>query len=182
VSAGFTLVEMLTVVTIVGLTMALAAQALRPNGGDRVRSFARTLIGACHEARQAAIAQRQSSRIRLPLQTGAVAEVTMQTRDPNDRTRWLPLGGALKLPQGVQLCSPDAAANLGSGSPTCPIATARDICIAPSGAVTVGNTPDFDCNDNAAGTGATLYVRAADARYKVVLFGLTGLPRVMDQW
>jgi len=180
---GFTLVELMTVVTIVGLVAALAAMAVRPNRAEQARSFARTLLGLCHEARQSAISQRQTSRLRLALKTGEVMTVSMQTRDPANSTNWLPLGGTVNLPFDVQVCAPDALANLASASPTCPIATAKDICIAPSGAVTVLDAPGA-CDDNAAGTGATLYVRTADGKtkYKVVIFGLTGLPRVMDTW
>jgi prepilin-type N-terminal cleavage/methylation domain-containing protein len=180
---GFTLVELMTVVTIVGLVMALAAMAVRSNRGEQARSFARTLLGMCHEARQSAISQRQSSRLRLSVKTGEVATVTMQTRDPNNSANWLPLGGTINLPFDVQVCAPDAIANLATATPTCPIASAKDICIAPSGAVTVLDAPGA-CDDNAGGTGATVYVRTADGKtkYKVVIFGLTGLPRVMDQW
>jgi prepilin-type N-terminal cleavage/methylation domain-containing protein len=180
---GFTLVELMTVVTIVGLVMALAAMAVRPNRGEQARSFARSLLGVCHEARQTAISQRQTSRIRLALKGPEVWMVTVQTRDPNNAANWLPLGGTIQLPFDVQICAPDATANLGTATPACPIAGAKDICIAPSGAVTVLDAPGA-CDDTAAGTGATLYVRTADGknRYKLVIFGLTALPRIMDTW
>jgi hypothetical protein len=161
----------------------MAVMSMRPNRGEQARSFARSLLGVCHEARQTAASQRQTSRIRLPVATGQVGRVSLQTRDPIDSGNWLPLGGTMQLPLDVQVCAVDASANLAAATPTCPLATATDICIAPSGAVTVLPAPAA-CNDNAAGTGATIYVRTADGKtkYKVVIFGLTGLPRVMDQW
>jgi type II secretory pathway pseudopilin PulG len=173
----------MTVVTIVGLTMALAAMAMRPNRGEQARSFARLLLGVCHEARQSAMSQHQTSRIRLNLPSGGLASVTVQTRDPSNSTNWLPLGGTLRLPHDLQVCAPEAVAQLNTGSPACPISTAKDICIAPSGAVTLLDAPGA-CNDNATGTGATIYLSSADgkAKYKVALFGLTAMPRIMDRW
>ena len=181
---GFTLVELMTVVTIVGLTMALAAMSLKPNRGEQARSFARLLLGVCHEARQSAMSQRQTSRLRLPLPASTgISSVRLETRDPANSANWLPLGGTVQLPHDVQLCAPEAVAQLGPATTSCPIAAAKDVCISPSGAVTVLNAPGA-CDDNAGGTGATLYVRTADGKtkYKVVIFGLTGLPKVMDQW
>jgi len=97
-------------------------------------------------------------------------------------TTWLPLG-TIQLPNDIQLCKPEAAPNLTTVTPTCPIDANKNICVAPSGAVTVVDGT-ADCSDSAAGTGATIYVRTIDgkSKYKVVLFALTALPKVMDQW
>jgi prepilin-type N-terminal cleavage/methylation domain-containing protein len=175
---GFTLVELLTVIAIIGLTMAAAASAMRPNRGERMRSFSRLLLAVCHEARQTAFSQRLTARVHV---TGG--SVLAQVRDPANPGNWLPLGGALQTPSGVILCAPEASVKLAAASPACPLSAAMDVCIAPSGVVTMLPAPAA-CDDNAAGTGATLYLATADqsAKYKVVLFGLTGLPRGMDQW
>jgi prepilin-type N-terminal cleavage/methylation domain-containing protein len=183
---GFTLVELLTVVTIVGLVMAMAAMALRPNRGDRMKSFVRSFVGVAHEARQSAISLRQAARIKLtkPAGTAGNYRVTLQTRDPSNSANWINLGGGtLNVPLGVELCVVEESAVLGTFSPTCPMVNNRNLCVSPNGYVTVVDEAT-SCTDGTSGTGATVFIRTSDAlmKYKLVMFGLTGLPKVMDQW
>jgi len=52
----------------------------------------------------------------------------------------------------------------------------------PGGQTSVST--DDTCPGPARGTGATLYVGTVDGgkKYKIVVFGLTGLPRLADTW
>jgi type II secretion system protein H len=184
---GFTLVELMVVVAIVGLVMALAAQGMRPSRAEKLRSAARTMLGVVNEARQSAISLQQTARIKLvPKASGVNAAYTVgvYSRDPQDttKTKWLPLGGTLSLPLEVELCTVDAGMTLTAKTPACPLAAEKDLCFAPSGKVYTVDPAD-NCDDSTY-TGATVYLRTSDAlkKYKLVVFGLTGLPRMMDQW
>jgi hypothetical protein len=60
------------------------------------------------------------------------------------------------------------------------------VCFGPSGIVTVQPVAN-DCDDSVSITnaqGATVYIRTIDAlyKYKLVIFKLTGLPRLIDTW
>jgi hypothetical protein len=48
----------------------------------------------------------------------------------------------------------------------------------------VSVSADDTCPGGAPRTGATLFIRTVDAakKYKVVTWGLTGLPRLIDSW
>jgi len=82
------------------------------------------------------------------------------------------------------LAYPDASTVITTkATPTCPIASTTYICISPNGYV--NKVDDGACNDSVgSGTGATLYMQTSDAqtKYKVMIWGLTGLPKLVDTW
>ncbi|HEY7956440.1 MAG: Tfp pilus assembly protein FimT/FimU [Polyangia bacterium] len=193
---GFTLIELMVVVAIIaGVTtagMVMYGKAVR---GDKAPGFARSLVGMINQARQAAITSGGYSRLALTIGTsGAASTLSCQQQDPkltavstniSAVTTWVDLGGTMAAPNDVEFCAVSAATNLTTLTPSCPATTAVNLCFAPSGWVTVSN------NDTCPGTvgatnpsGATLYVSTLDGdkHYKVMIFGLTGLPRLTDQW
>jgi prepilin-type N-terminal cleavage/methylation domain-containing protein len=179
-SRGFTLVELMVVVAIVALVSAFALRATRSGRSDTASTFARGVVGAVHEARQAAISLGVPTRMVLNVPVGATpAVIRTESLDPTDSTQWLPLGGSVPAGRGVDLCDPEATFQLGTPTTSCPISAKKSICFQPTGSVTVST--DDTC-PAANGTGATIYLTTAGANYKVVIFGLTGLPRLMDQW
>ncbi len=84
------------------------------------------------------------------------------------------------MPRGLIVCSADSAPTLTTGTPTCPIAAATAICFLPNGTVTVSSNEACP----GAGHGATIYVKTIDdkKKFKIPIFGLTGLPRLTDTW
>jgi prepilin-type N-terminal cleavage/methylation domain-containing protein len=182
---GFTLVELLTVVAIIGIVMGFAATYMRPNQAERCKSSARSLLGMAHEARQLAIATKISTRIKLTTSTTQAYAISVESRDPTTSTQWNPLGGTLRLTNNVQVCAPDSSTKTTvAASPTCPIATSQNVCFSPTGAVNVVAS-GADCDDSAtSGGGATLYLQTSDGNnhFKLMIWGLTGLSKLVDQW
>lgn len=180
---AFTLVELMIVVAIIGLVGSLAARLYsRGVRGEAAPSFARTLMSTMLEARHTALTLGRASRVTLTPGTPAMRVVTDQW-DPSTST-WV-TQGTVWVPSSLQLCQPDASVQLGSVSPACPITTSSTniVCFAPNGRVNLvaANCPTTSPSN---GTGATLYfsTTAGDKKYRLVVWGLTGMPKLIDQW
>jgi prepilin-type N-terminal cleavage/methylation domain-containing protein len=182
-AGGFTLVELMIVVAIITVVAMLAVRSGTSVRGDQAPAFTRSLLAAAHEARQSAMALGLPTR--LLLDVGPPIVIRSQARDPNDSTKWVALGGVNAIPRSMVLCEPDKSTNIGStattATPVCPIATQWAICFQVNGNVSVSD-PTKNCP--AGNGGATLYAETVDGKkqYKVALFGLTGLPRLVDTW
>ena len=83
----------------------------------------------------------------------------------------------------MQLCQPDASVQLGGVTPACPLSSASILCFSPNGRV---NLVAATCptTSPASGSGATLYfaTTAHDKKYRLIVWGLTGMPKLLDQW
>jgi prepilin-type N-terminal cleavage/methylation domain-containing protein len=181
-SAGFTLVELMVVVALVGVVAALATRLYsRGVRGEAAPAFARSLLAAVQETRHAALSLGRPMRLRLePATTGA--QVIIDQWDPSSST-WVAQNG-MTVPSGVDLCRPDAAVQLGTVTPTCPLTAGMNnlLCVSASGRVNVGTS----CPSGSISTftGATLYFADSnrDKKYRVVVWGLTGMAKLMDTW
>jgi hypothetical protein len=152
--------------------------------GEKAPAFARGLLAMAHEARQAAIARSLNTRIRLlPGTADSYAQSEATNTDPNTSATqpWVPLGG--RIGADLNICSPTAGVTLATSTPaSCSSVTPVNICFQPNGNITVSTTNT--CPAAGGPTGATLYVRTIDDKkhFKLYIFGLTGLPRLVDSW
>jgi prepilin-type N-terminal cleavage/methylation domain-containing protein len=172
---GFTLIELMVVVAIITVVAAMAVRTGLAVRGDQAPGFARSLLAATHETRQAAISLGLPTRMNL-----STTQITTESQNPTAPTQWVTLGGATRVPSGVVVCAADSTPTLTTATPTCPIAAATAICFATNGSVTVSS------NNVCPGTGhgATLYAKTVDdaKHFKIPIFGLTGMPRLTDTW
>jgi prepilin-type N-terminal cleavage/methylation domain-containing protein len=184
-TSGFTLIEIMTVVSIIAITAALAVRMMSRNTrGEMAPGFARTVLSTAHQARQAAIVDGRP--VRLTVQKGTTTTRLLSEIQQADGT-WVKLDGLEPATRGIEFCDPDAAATLTSATPTCPASLDTEISFSKSG--TCGSY--FGCVTKQGTTvianptsGATIYFRTIDDQkhYKVVIWGLTGLPRLFDTW
>jgi prepilin-type N-terminal cleavage/methylation domain-containing protein len=181
---GFTLVELLVVVALIGATAAVAAMSMRGQRGEKAPAFARSLIGLVHEARQQALSTGLWTRLRLVPSSSTVpyARVVLDVAN-GDGTFTIDssnINNGLKTPADVDLA--DVATSPTTLTPPhMALPATTYICFnGQSGNVSV--TPNATCS--AGRTGAGIFVRSTDDkyRYRVMIWGLTGLPRLVDQW
>jgi hypothetical protein len=132
--------------------------------------------------RHTAITQQQPTRLFVQ-KSGVVYTLAAQVWNPSLATpAFQDLGATLTAPIDVQLCQPDSSAMLATAAPVCPLSAAFAICFLPSGASYLQTTTS--CPLVAAPSGATLYVSSVtlDKKFKLPLFGLTGMGKLMDTW
>ena len=73
-----------------------------------------------------------------------------------------------------------------SGSPAAapggPLMVATPICFSPNGRV--NQLATCPTTSQSTGNGATIFfdTKAGDKKYRLVVWGLTGMPKLMDQW
>src|SRR5439155_11208261 len=122
----------------------------------------------------------QWTRVRLDV-TLTFPRVIGERLDPFTNT-WLPLGGFAQAPHDVQVCAIAPLTSLSNYGATCPATVKQSVCFSPGGQVSV--SADDSCPGPAPRTGATTFIRTVDnaKKYKVVVWGLTGLPRLVDTW
>jgi prepilin-type N-terminal cleavage/methylation domain-containing protein len=196
-AGGFTLVELMVVVAIIGTIGAMGALLVRRAlNANKAPSFARNFLSMVHETRHAAFANGRATRLTIDT-TVTPMVIYSEILDPSDanKSTWLP-NGKTTLPAMVQFCQPTASVVQIAASPTCPITTTmnRRVCFAPNGRVNLTTdsvacpgTGSSTATTPSSGTGATLYFRGTqesnnDVTYKIMIWGLTGLPRMADQW
>ncbi|HEX6941023.1 MAG TPA: GspH/FimT family pseudopilin [Longimicrobiales bacterium] len=75
--AGFTLLEAVVVLVIIGVVAAVSAPALRSPGGDGAAAAARALAAALREARNLAAERGRAVAFHLDPRTGRYAAVTV---------------------------------------------------------------------------------------------------------
>jgi prepilin-type N-terminal cleavage/methylation domain-containing protein len=180
--AGFTLVELMVVVALVGVVATLAARLYsRGVRGEAAPAFARSLLATIQETRHGALVLGRPMRLRLvPGNPGA--QVIVDQWDPTGAT-WVAQNG-VSVPSGVNLCRPDASVQLGTVTPTCPLTSGMTslVCFSASGRVNLAAT--CPTGSTSTGSGATLYFASTtgDKKYRVVVWGLTGMAKLMDTW
>ena len=174
---GFTLIELMMVVAVIatvsGFGLGIASRGVR---GEKAPAAARALLSAAREAQHAAVTMQQPTRLRL-----SAGAIYAEERAAGTLNAWIPVGGRTVLPRGIELCAVDAFANLQAAQPACPLSGSASVCFDAGGRVTV--SADGSC-PSALPTGATVYLHTVDNghKYKVPLFGLTGMSRLVQSW
>ncbi len=182
-SSGFTLVELMVVVAIVGLVAALAARMYsRGVRGEQAPGFARSMMATMLEARHLAVSLGQTTRVTI-----ATSTVLTESYDPTSQT-WL-AQTKTSLPSTLQMCTPVAGAQLVAQTPSCPSSGTNVLCFFPNGRVSLRTDTSCATTSPVTGSGATLFFRnnpgsstTVDKKYKVVVWGLTGMAKLMDTW
>jgi type IV fimbrial biogenesis protein FimT len=182
-AAGFTLVELMIVVALISVTAAVAVKySSKWTRGNRAGELARALITQVHEARETALQQGQTTRLRI---VSATNQVVSERWDPTV-TKWISFGGIAQAPAETELCRAANSPQITSQTPTCP---AQDvaICFASTGKVSFDAQPTGTTACPTTIDGATLFFHSTEntqnpKKYKVVIFKLTGLSKVADQW
>jgi prepilin-type N-terminal cleavage/methylation domain-containing protein len=193
---GFTLVELMVVVVIIGTVGAMGAVLVRRAlNANKAPAFARTFLSTVHEARHAAIANGMPARLRIVPNNPMT--VVSEVLSPNDSTKstWIETV-TVTVPAMVEFCQSTASVVTASTTPTCPITALMNtvICFAPNGRINLTDTStacpgtgSSSATTPSSGTGATLFFRGKqegnrDVTYKMMIWGLTGLPKMVDQW
>jgi prepilin-type N-terminal cleavage/methylation domain-containing protein len=178
--SGFTLVELMVVVAIIALSAALAARFYsRGARGETAPSFARGAMATLMDARHTALALGRTTAVTVD---GVNLQMATSYYDPTSKS-WVGQT-KLKVPSSMQLCVPSASMTLGSVTPTCPLTNANNtLCYLPNGRV--GLITSGTCITNPPTTyGGTVYfsTKAGDKKFRVVVWGLTGMAKVIDTW
>lgn len=182
-SSGFTLVELMVVVAIIGIVAALAARLYsRGVRGETAPGFARSMMATMLEARHLAMSLGQTTRV-----TVATSTVLTESYDPTS-ARWL-TQTTTALPSTMQMCTPVIGAQLVTVTPTCPASGTNVLCFFPNGRVDLRTDLNCATTSPVSGRGVTLYFRndpgnsgTVDKKYKVVVWGLTGMAKLIDTW
>ena len=189
----------MVVVVIIATVGALGAGMMRRAiNGSTEPSFARAAMQVMHEARHSVMTTGRAARVRIVLPSGAPVQLVSEVLDPADstKTNWLTIA-TTNAPPLMEFCQPAVGVNLTTtGTPTCPITSSMNtiVCFAPNGRVNLTTsatacpgTGSATASMPSSGGGATVYFRGTqstnnDVKYKLVVWGLTGLPKLVDSW
>jgi type II secretion system protein H len=179
--SGFTLVELMVVVAITGVVAALAARMYsRGVRGESAPAFTRSMMATLMDARHMAVTLARPVGLTLD---GSKGVVTTAAYDPNTTT-WLQQS-TVSLPSTMRLCTPASSAQIGSTvTPTCPFSGSNTICFWPNGRVVLITSGRCPTTSPSTASGATVYLEtyAGDKNYRLVIWGLTGMVKLIDQW
>jgi type II secretion system protein H len=211
---GFTLIELMAVVTIMGVIAAVAILSLRKGRSEfNADAWANTFRNLSIQARRRAVATTQPFMIELTKSTMQWCQVdtlptggTQTTRCKNDSSVSCasPCGGSTPCESGqIVFAGNDAMTDSWAAAPD--VLTATNTYSGPSKTVLGASTKqiyfgargtvDVTCSNvmgTALGSGFTAYMRASNTvatanaatqkRRRVVIFGATGRPRIIDNW
>lgn len=180
-TSGFTLTELMVIVAIIGVVAALAARMYSGGvRGETAPAFARSVMATLGEARHMAVALGKRTRVTL-----AANPMRLDTDSYEPTTSTWMNQASLRLPSTLQLCAPDTTtAQIGTTvTPSCPLTTSTTLCFSSTGRLTIPSSGDCT-STTAAMTSATLFFDTikGDKKYRVVIWGLTGMAKVIDTW
>jgi type II secretory pathway pseudopilin PulG len=167
----------MVVVMIMGVVGVLAGRLFSKGiAADKPGGFARALNGLAHDARQNATATGKTTRLRFTPQSVVLEQLS-------GTSTWTAIAPVLHTTE-VTMCGPVSGPQLVSQTPTCPLATdTQALCYAING--NVGLSTTGACPPTNAKSGGTIFFRSArneGEKYKVVVWGLTGLPKLVTAW
>ncbi len=156
------------------LAVRLMSKAI---AGDKPSGFARALVGLAHEARQNATSTGKMTRLRVTANTATAEQFEAATNS------WSQVGAVVSSTE-VNVCLPMAGAQLTAATPVCPLSAGTHVvCFAPNGNASVTTTGACPAaNPRGGGTLFLQGVHNTKDKYKVVVWGLTGLPKLVTAW
>jgi prepilin-type N-terminal cleavage/methylation domain-containing protein len=178
--SGFTLVEMMGVVMLIGLIAAIGAVKLqRRDQENAVAGLSRELFARAMEARFLSLSSGCQAELALDPQdtnhdgqVGTVALATQPGMSPATLTFGQPSDGVAKR-RDAHLNAIAPGTSLGGAQPAGP-AVADALVFYPDGTVRLRSAPSV--------LGATLYILDTNGQhpYRVAIFGSTGFARVLS--
>ncbi len=183
-TGGFTLVELMVVVAIVSVVGALAARMYSKGvRGESAPAFTRTLMSTVMDARHMALTLGRMTRVTLAPAASTSTPAMTVTTDAYDPTvpTWV-TQTKVSMPTSMQFCTPQSG--ISTSTPTCPMSSANVLCFWPNGRVSLQSSATCATTSPSAPTGATLFLEntAGDKKYKLFVWGLTGMTKTVDQW
>ena len=155
-AAGFTLVELMTVVAIIGIVATLAGALLLAGvRGETAPAFARAVLSSVLDARHIGAHARAADvdhARRRP--SGRIVTSAYDTTTSTWRAQ-----SAMALPSTLQLCTPASSVQFGTVSPSCPFSTTNVVCFSPNGRVNMPASGTCATTSPSTGSGATIYCR-----------------------
>ena len=187
-AGGFTLVELMVVVAIVGIVGGLAARMYSKGArGETAPAFARNLMSTLLDARHLAVTLGQPVSVALngAQTSGTAPPMSVVTSSYDAASSTWKQQATLALPSTLELCTPSQTVNLGaSATPACPFSGTDTLCFYPNGRADLPTSGICQTTSQSSGSGATLYLATYDQtkKYQLPIWGLTGMTKVIDQW
>lgn len=173
----------MTVVAIIGIVAALSARMYsRGVRGEGAPKFARSMMATMLDARHMALSLGRPTSVTLT--GGAGGSVTTAAYDTTSAA-WV-TQTKVSVPSSLTFCVSDTSvSNLGSAvTPTCPLTGSNVMCFWPNGRASMLTSGSCSTTSPSSGTGGTVYLEtyAGDKNYRIWVWGLTGMVKMIDQW